>query len=69
MSRGRSHGAGVTKPRRTVSAPSVAAAGRDFRVVAIGASAGGLDACRKFLLAMPAANGMAFVVVQHLDPN
>lgn len=40
-----------------------------FAVVAIGASAGGLDACRKLLRALPAASGMAFVLVQHLDPN
>ncbi len=72
MSRGRPHGAGVTKPKptgRSVSAPGVPDAARDFPVVAIGASAGGLDACRKLLRALPAGNGMAFVVVQHLDPN
>ncbi len=38
-------------------------------VVGIGASAGGLDACRKLLSALPAGNGMAFVLVQHLDPT
>ena len=38
-------------------------------VVAIGASAGGLDACRKFVGALPAGNGMAFILVQHLDPT
>jgi two-component system, chemotaxis family, CheB/CheR fusion protein len=41
----------------------------DFPVVAIGASAGGLEACRNFLSALPAGNGMAFVLVQHLDPT
>jgi two-component system, chemotaxis family, CheB/CheR fusion protein len=41
----------------------------DFPVVAIGASAGGLDACRKLLGALPAENGMAFIIVQHLDPS
>ena len=41
----------------------------DFAVVALGASAGGLDACRKFVDALPASNGMAFVLVQHLDPT
>lgn len=38
-------------------------------MVGIGASAGGLDACRKFVEAMPAGNGMAFILVQHLDPT
>ncbi|WP_174254890.1 chemotaxis protein CheB, partial [Acidisphaera sp. S103] len=41
----------------------------DFPIVGIGASAGGLDACRKFLAALPANNGMAFILVQHLDPT
>jgi hypothetical protein len=44
-------------------------AGSDrFRVVGIGASAGGLDALKELLGAMPADSGMAFVIVQHLDP-
>lgn len=38
-------------------------------MVAIGASAGGFDALKKFFTAMPAHQGMAFVLVQHLDPD
>jgi len=38
-------------------------------VVGIGASAGGLSAFKKFFAHMPADNGMAFVLVQHLDPK
>jgi len=38
-------------------------------VVAIGASAGGLDTFRRFLDALPAGSGMAFILVQHLDPT
>src|SRR5271155_1626901 len=41
----------------------------DFPIAAIGASAGGLDACRKLLDALPTPNGMAFIIVQHLDPS
>lgn len=37
--------------------------------IAIGASAGGLDACRKLLSALPGGHGMAFILVQHLDPT
>ena len=37
-------------------------------VVGIGASAGGLAAFRSFFDDMPADTGMAFVLVQHLDP-
>ena len=38
-------------------------------VVAIGASAGGLEAFQTFFRAMPAETGMAFVLVQHLSPR
>jgi two-component system CheB/CheR fusion protein len=40
-----------------------------FLVVGIGASAGGLYACRSLLRALPADSGMAFILVQHLDPT
>ncbi len=40
-----------------------------MRVVAIGASSGGLEACSKLLDALPVPTGMAFVLVQHLDPT
>jgi two-component system CheB/CheR fusion protein len=41
----------------------------DFPVVAIGASAGGLEALDEFFTSLPKNPGMAFVVIQHLDPN
>ena len=41
----------------------------DFPVVALGASAGGLDAFKKLFDALPANCGMAFVLIQHLDPT
>jgi two-component system CheB/CheR fusion protein len=40
-----------------------------FPVVGIGASAGGLDAFKKLLSAVPEESGMAYVLVQHLDPS
>jgi two-component system CheB/CheR fusion protein len=40
-----------------------------FPVVALGASAGGLEAFRKLFDALPADSGMAFVLIQHLDPS
>ena len=40
-----------------------------FPVVGIGASAGGLDAFKKLLKAIPENSGMAYVLVQHLDPD
>ncbi len=40
-----------------------------FPVVGIGASAGGLEAFRKLLQAIPEKSGMAYVLVQHLAPT
>ncbi|MEX2589414.1 MAG: chemotaxis protein CheB, partial [Chitinophagales bacterium] len=40
-----------------------------FPVIGIGASAGGLDAFKKLIKAIPEDSGMAFVLVQHLDPH
>ncbi|MEO3429596.1 chemotaxis protein CheB [Pelagibius sp. CAU 1746] len=58
------------KPNRGETTQSCRAARPgDFPVVAVGASAGGLDACKKFLAALPADSGMAFILVQHLDPT
>ncbi|MBI2859266.1 MAG: PAS domain-containing protein, partial [Chloroflexi bacterium] len=39
-----------------------------FHIVGIGASAGGLEAIEQFFSHMPPDSGMAFVIVQHLDP-
>ena len=38
-------------------------------IVGIGASAGGIDALKGFFSKVPTDIGMAFVIVQHLDPN
>lgn len=40
-----------------------------FLLVGIGASAGGLEAITELFAEIPAASGMAFLVVQHLDPS
>jgi two-component system CheB/CheR fusion protein len=42
---------------------------RPFSIVAIGASAGGLDALTTLLASLPVNSGMAFIVIQHLDPS
>jgi two-component system CheB/CheR fusion protein len=41
---------------------------QDFPIVGIGASAGGLEAFRQFIDAIPADSEMAYVIVQHLHP-
>jgi len=52
----------TAKDSLTSDAPSA------FPIVAIGASAGGLEAITQLLKHLPAQTGMAFVIVQHLDP-
>ncbi len=42
---------------------------QNFPIVGIGASAGGLDAIKKLIKAIPADSGMAYVIVQHLSPD
>lgn len=38
-------------------------------IVGVGASAGGFEAFKDLLEALPVPNGMAFVFVQHLEPS
>ncbi len=45
------------------------ASGPAFPIVGIGASAGGLEAVTKLLEHLPSTTGMAFVLIQHLDPS
>jgi two-component system CheB/CheR fusion protein len=54
---------------RWIRGPLSATNRADFPIVAIGASAGGLEACKRLLDALPPDNGMAFLIVQHLDPS
>lgn len=46
-----------------------ASARKPLAIVALGASAGGLEAFRAFLDALPAHTGLAFVMIQHLAPD
>jgi two-component system, chemotaxis family, CheB/CheR fusion protein len=72
------------KPRRSSAEPSgetvsptlfqgppagEAAPGNSFPIVGIGASAGGLEAFTELLSHLPDDTGMAFVLIQHLDPK
>jgi two-component system CheB/CheR fusion protein len=40
-----------------------------FPVVGVGASAGGLEAFKKLIRAIPEDSGMAYILVQHLEPT
>jgi PAS domain S-box-containing protein len=48
---------------------AAAAAKKKLTIVGIGTSAGGLEALEEFLAHVPASSGVAFVVIQHLDPT
>ena len=54
-----------TKVQNTSDKTAAAA----FPIVGLGASAGGLEAFTQLLHALPTDTGMAFVLVQHLDPK
>jgi len=56
------------KPTKTKK-PVKPETGKAFPIVGIGASAGGLEALELFLGKVPVKCGMAFVIVQHLDPT
>jgi two-component system, chemotaxis family, CheB/CheR fusion protein len=63
------HAGTTVAPQDTPQDPPKDPPRANLTVVGIGASAGGLDACRRLLDALPAVNGMAFILVQHLDPH
>src|SRR6202165_6159231 len=64
----------VSSERRDSSGPSSRAeksfsAEKAFPIVGVGASAGGLEAFTQLLEHLPSTTGMAFVLIQHLDPT
>ena len=56
--------AGIIRPKAARARVTAA-----FPIVGIGASAGGLEALEQFLKSVPAGSGMAFIIIQHLDPT
>ncbi|AOF80820.1 sensory box protein [Methyloversatilis sp. RAC08] len=63
----RRHSGKAAQPVPEASADIAASLPRT--IVALGGSAGGLDAYEAFFRSMPAARGLAFVLVAHLDPS
>src|SRR5471030_830473 len=67
--------ASPSRPKKKIArvarktAPSASSAIYSFPIVGIGTSAGGLEALEHFLIHVPKNSGMAFVIVQHLDPT
>ncbi|HES59068.1 MAG TPA: chemotaxis protein CheB, partial [Caldithrix sp.] len=58
-----------TKPAESSKVKQPGSKARKFPIVGIGASAGGLEALEQFLYNVPKNSGMAYVVIQHLDPT
>lgn len=55
---------------RTISLKNDSEAKKNkFPIACIGASAGGLEALEQFISHIPADSGIAYVVIQHLDPT
>ena len=60
----------MKKKKSNVQIESMSGIAKEFfPIVALGASAGGLEALRVFFDNMPPDSGMAFVVIQHLSPS
>ncbi|MEP7051648.1 MAG: chemotaxis protein CheB, partial [Pseudomonadota bacterium] len=59
----------VAAPAREVPTTAQIGPGAKFPIAGLGASAGGLEAFEQFFGQVPKACGIAFVVVQHLDPT
>jgi two-component system, chemotaxis family, CheB/CheR fusion protein len=58
-----------TKPNDIPAASASTSTNKNFPIVGVGASAGGLEAFRQLLAAVPNKSGIAFVLVQHLPPK
>jgi len=59
----------VKRTRKVTGSGDTTSVSGEFPVVGLGASAGALEALGAFFDAMPPDSGMAFIVVQHLDPS
>jgi two-component system CheB/CheR fusion protein len=59
----------MKKDKLKIPATQLTASDNQFPLVGIGASAGGLDAFKKMIKAIPENSGMAYIFVQHLDPS
>ena len=64
---------GISPDKEQPTSPGSEVSGKtgssQFPIVGIGASAGGLEALEQFFTSTPKDTGMAFVVIQHLDPT
>jgi len=55
--------------RTDITISDTAQTNTGFPIVGLGASAGALDAFTRFFTVMPPDSGMAFVLIQHIDPT
>jgi two-component system CheB/CheR fusion protein len=57
----------MQNPNRSQGNPATTQ-NKDLTIVALGASAGGIEVSKDLISHLPPDTGMGFVVVQHLDP-
>src|SRR5439155_20544328 len=69
VSRKRKSARPALPPPKTPSEPGEKLGKLSFPIVGVGASAGGLDAFKQLLHALPVDTGMGFVLVHHLAPT
>ncbi len=62
-------GAGVRERDGASGSSDNTRRGQELLIAAIGASAGGIESFTELLAQLPSDSGMAFVLVQHLDPK
>lgn len=58
-----------TPAKKNAVKPAPKRVNKSFPIVAIGASAGGLEAVSRLFKSLPSDTGMAFIYLQHLDPD
>jgi two-component system CheB/CheR fusion protein len=59
----------ASAPEKAKKSAGVAKTGKNFPIVGIGSSAGGLEALELFFSNVPPDTHMAFVIIQHLSPR
>lgn len=69
MAKGKVPAKSKASNKRKSAAPRKREAKKPVRIVAIGASAGGLEPYEDFFDALPPNSGLAFVIIQHLSPD
>jgi two-component system, chemotaxis family, CheB/CheR fusion protein len=69
MKRSKDRRDGTAPARGDTNEPAPAGSSKTLPIVGVGASAGGMEAFSELLRHIPSGTGLAFVLIQHLDPT